>query len=74
MFERAEPDDVGELVALRDRVARWLLERGVEQWLPGEFSVSRMQGWVERGDVFVGSKAFEEPELFDSVLFEKTVT
>ena len=53
MFEPAGSGDVHELVALRDQLARWLLELGIEQWLPGEFSCARMRVWVERGDVFV---------------------
>lgn len=40
-------------MALRDRIARWLLDRGIHQWRPGEFSVARMHAWVERGDVSV---------------------
>lgn len=53
MFETAGRDDVDELCALRDRIAGWLLERGIEQWLPGEFPAVRMAAWLERGDVFV---------------------
>jgi GNAT superfamily N-acetyltransferase len=53
LFESAVPGDVDELVGLRDRVARWLVERGIQQWQPGEFSVARMRTWVDRGDVYV---------------------
>ena len=53
MFERAASGDVDELVALRDRLAHWLLERGIQQWLPGEFSRARMGAWAERGNVLV---------------------
>lgn len=53
LFELADPDDVDDLVGLRDRIARWLLEQGILQWLPGEFPRGRMRAWVERGDVFV---------------------
>lgn len=41
------------LVVLRDQVAPWLLERDIQEWLPGEFPTARMQAWADRGDVFV---------------------
>jgi protein-tyrosine phosphatase len=53
LFERAASGDVDELVALRDQLAKWLIELGIQQWLPGEFSRARMRAWVERGDVLV---------------------
>jgi ribosomal protein S18 acetylase RimI-like enzyme len=56
LFEHAKLHDVKALVELRDQVARWLLERGIQQWLPSEFSAVRMQAWVERGDVFVNRR------------------
>lgn len=72
---RAESEDVGALVALRDNIARWLLQRGIQQWLPGEFSTGRMQTWVHRGDVFVRRRdgrivaavavLDEDPEIWD---------
>ncbi len=49
----ARPDDVAALVALRDSLARWLLSLGVRQWLPGEFRVDRMRGWVDPSWVHV---------------------
>lgn len=51
MFEPAAVDDAEALVALRDGIARWLLERGVDQWLPGEFPQQRMRSWIERGHI-----------------------
>ena len=53
LFQRANAEDADDLVALRDQVARWLLERDIHQWLPGEFPVARMQAWIGHGDVFV---------------------
>ena len=52
-MEPAEARDVAVLVQLRDRVAEWLLARGVRQWLPGEFGEDRMAAWVNEGHVLV---------------------
>lgn len=75
MFERAYAEDADDLVALRDEVARWLLERDIHQWLPGEFPVARMQAWIGHGDVFVHRRdarivaavavVDEDPEIWD---------
>jgi len=40
----ANPGDVAALLAMRDDLARWLLDRGIEQWQPGELP----DGWIER--------------------------
>lgn len=53
MFKLAAADDAEELVGLRDDVARWLLGRGIKQWLPGEFSQQRMRSWIQQGYVHV---------------------
>ena len=53
MFERAERDDIDELLVLRDALARWLSDRGIEQWLPGELPRQRLGAWVDRGRVHV---------------------
>ncbi len=36
---RAVDDDAAAIVAMRDAAARWLLDRGVAQWHPGEVPV-----------------------------------
>lgn len=57
VFEPAEVDDAEDLVALRNSVARWLVDRGIDQWLPGEFSRKRIRSWIERGRVHVHRRA-----------------
>ncbi len=52
-FTPATLSDVPVLVALRDALATWLLQQGIEQWNPGEFGVERMRRWVADGRVFV---------------------
>lgn len=52
-MEPAEARDATAIVELRDRVAEWLLARGVRQWLPGEFGHDRMVSWIDDGRVFV---------------------
>lgn len=50
------PARVGEaarLVALRDDLAAWMLHRGIQQWQPGEVSVSWMGACIDRREVFV---------------------
>jgi hypothetical protein len=53
MPEGAVSGDVEALVSLRDDAARWLLDRVLEQWQPGEFGVDRMRAGVEQGHVHV---------------------
>lgn len=52
-MEAARPRDARNLVELRDRVAESLVARGIQQWIPGEFTERRMQEWVDDGRVFV---------------------
>ena len=52
-LEPAAVEDVDRLVELRDGAARWLLDRGIQQWLPDEFTAERMRSWVEAGVVHV---------------------
>lgn len=52
-MEPATERDVDALVELRDRLARWMVERGIEQWRPGEFPRERMSRWVDGNEVFV---------------------
>ena len=48
--EPARLADSGELVRLRDAAARWLLDRGIEQWGPGELGVSVVEAQVRAGE------------------------
>ncbi len=49
----ADPDDIDCILSLRDDLARWLLDKGVQQWDPGEFPRQRLLDWVTRGWVHV---------------------
>lgn len=49
----ADISDVGDLVALRDDLARWILSRGIEQWKPGELPKTWVEHQVERGWVHI---------------------
>lgn len=51
--EVARPADADELIALRDRVARWLEGRGLEQWHPGELTAPDLAPWLDAGLVHV---------------------
>lgn len=46
-------DEAPELIELRDRLAQWMLNRGIEQWQPDQFDVEHLTAWIEAGFVFV---------------------
>ncbi len=71
LVEPATLNDVSDLVTLRDRLASWLLERGIEQWNPGEFGVERMRRWVADGRVFVHRRG--APVAVVAVLWEDNI-
>ncbi len=45
----ASPDDAAAILGLRMAAERWLAERGIEQWHPGEVSLADVQGQVAAG-------------------------
>jgi hypothetical protein len=45
--------DVGDLVQLRDDLARWLLSREIEQWRPGDLPKDWIEHEVEQGWVHI---------------------
>lgn len=51
--ELARLSEAPALVALRDDIARWLTDRGITQWNPGEFSVDWLRAWIRDGSVHV---------------------
>ena len=51
-MRQARAKDVDELVATLSEAARWLLERGIEQW-PDPFPRGRVEALVRRGELFV---------------------
>jgi protein-tyrosine phosphatase len=50
---RAFPADALSILAMRDEAARWLLDRGIRQWRPGEVTVDDIVGWMTDGRVYV---------------------
>ncbi|MDO4917925.1 MAG: GNAT family N-acetyltransferase [Kocuria sp.] len=46
------------IVELRDRLARWMIGRGIDQWREGEYAVEHVAQEVERGEWWV----VESPE------------
>jgi GNAT superfamily N-acetyltransferase len=70
----ATVDQSKSVLELRDDLARWMLERGIEQWRPGELPLEWIQwciaqGWVHvalRGDTLVGSVTivWEDPLIW----------
>jgi ribosomal protein S18 acetylase RimI-like enzyme len=49
---QARSEDIDEIVATLTEAARWLLERGIEQW-PDPFPHDRVERLVGRGEFFV---------------------
>ncbi len=46
----ATPDDAPAIVALRDGLARWLAETGVNQWQEGEITVDQVASGARLGE------------------------
>ncbi|WP_309234517.1 GNAT family N-acetyltransferase [Nocardia sp. XZ_19_385] len=49
----ARPADAVDIAALRDRLAQWMIDNGIAQWLPGEYTVDRVAAEVARGEWFL---------------------
>ncbi|MET7769583.1 GNAT family N-acetyltransferase [Nocardia sp. NPDC005366] len=49
----AAPDDAEDIARLRDRLAGWMLDNGIVQWLPGEYPAALVREEAERGEWFV---------------------
>lgn len=52
-LRQATLDDMRELVSLRNRLAQWLLDRGIDQWHPDQIDIDHLTAWIEAGYVFV---------------------
>jgi ribosomal protein S18 acetylase RimI-like enzyme len=52
-LQPAHAGDAEELHALREAAARWLVARGIRQWLPGEMEIMTIRRQIEAGDWFV---------------------
>ena len=57
VIEQALPSDAETLLGLRDAAAKWLLERGIQQWNPGEVSLATVQDQVAAREWHVARRA-----------------
>ncbi|MEV0708841.1 GNAT family N-acetyltransferase [Nocardia aurea] len=49
----AFPADAAAIARLRDRLAQWMVDNGIAQWLPGEYPTAMVRAETERGEWFV---------------------
>ncbi|MEU5037375.1 N-acetyltransferase [Streptomyces rubiginosohelvolus] len=54
-FRRAGESDLTELVRLRDDAARWQIERGIDQWKPGELGPEHFGARLRAGEVWIAT-------------------
>ncbi len=54
-FRRAGESDLTELVRLRDDAARWQIERGIDQWKPGELGPEHFGARLRGGEVWIAT-------------------
>ncbi|HUY79944.1 MAG TPA: GNAT family N-acetyltransferase [Ktedonobacterales bacterium] len=50
---RATLADLGAVIDLYEDAARWLTARGIDQWRPGDYTVERARGNIERDVVYL---------------------
>jgi protein-tyrosine phosphatase len=68
-IRRGTAADADALVALRDEAAGWLVDRGIDQWRPGEVTRDDVLGWLAGGRVYVAERDGEKstPDLVGAV-------
>ncbi|WP_405161372.1 GNAT family N-acetyltransferase [Nocardia sp. NBC_01499] len=49
----ATQDDAEDIAKLRDRLAQWMVDKGIVQWVPGEYPAATVAAEVARGEWFV---------------------
>ncbi|MEV0245512.1 GNAT family N-acetyltransferase [Nocardia sp. NPDC050712] len=49
----ARPADATDIAGLRDRLAQWMVENGIAQWLPGEYPAEVVAEEIARAEWFV---------------------
>jgi ribosomal protein S18 acetylase RimI-like enzyme len=49
----ARPDETGLVLVLLNEAAAWLLERGIQQWVPGQWRPERIAASVVRGETYL---------------------
>ncbi|MDT0344548.1 N-acetyltransferase [Streptomyces litchfieldiae] len=54
-YRQAEDGDLAELVRLRDTAARWQMERGIDQWRPGELGEDHFRARLREGEVWLAT-------------------
>ena len=50
---RASIDQSRLVLALRDNLAQWMVERGIQQWRPGELPTTSVEEWIQSGNLYV---------------------
>lgn len=50
---RARSEDARDVLRLRDELARWMVERGIDQWRPGELPSKWIETFVAEGWVYL---------------------
>src|SRR5260370_39399149 len=50
---RATVADATTMLALHEEAARWLVARGIQQWLPGDFAVEPLVAQIGRGEAYL---------------------
>ncbi|RIJ78950.1 GNAT family N-acetyltransferase [Nakamurella silvestris] len=53
VLELAGPDDADAVTALRDAAARWQLDRGISQWMPGQLPPALLDRQIRAREFFV---------------------
>jgi ribosomal protein S18 acetylase RimI-like enzyme len=56
-LQPAVPGDAEALSAMREAAARWLVERGIRQWQPGEVDIGTVREQIEAGEWFLHRRA-----------------
>lgn len=51
--EQADASDAAVLLQLRDDAARWLHERGIKQWAPGDVSLAQLAAQAGSGEWYL---------------------
>ncbi|HEX8496931.1 MAG TPA: GNAT family N-acetyltransferase, partial [Actinomycetales bacterium] len=64
----ADRSDVVRLVELRDQAARWLTDRGIRQWGPGEVEAAEVAEQVSAGEWFVTRSEDDGPPVVVAAL------
>jgi protein-tyrosine phosphatase len=50
---RATVADATTILALHEEAARWLVARGIQQWLPGDFAMEPLVAQIGRGEAYL---------------------